>query len=244
MASLQLSMAGMQTVFAQKVIIVTNVDEVITYNLQDLKCIMFEEANPDEHEWVDLGFPSGTLWATCNVGANSPEEYGDYFSWGETEPKDEYNWSTYRYCKGSQMTITKYCTSSDYGYNGFTDGLTELLPEDDAATANWGEEWQMPSIRQFGELRSTDYTTTTWTTQNGVYGRLITSKINGNSIFLPAAGYRDGTGLYYTDSRGFYWSRTLELSYSSCGVGFTSENIGWYYDHRDHGQSVRPVRKK
>ena len=85
-----------------------------------------EPDNLREHEWVDLGLPSGTLWATCNIGANAPEEYGDYFAWGETEPKDCYNWSTYKWCNGDYDRLTKYCTESDYGYNGFTDGKTEL----------------------------------------------------------------------------------------------------------------------
>ena len=99
----------------------------------------------DGHAYVDLGLPSGTLWATCNVGASSPEEYGDYFAWGETEPKNDYNWSTYKYCKGSSTTMTKYCTSSSYGT---VDNKTELEPSDDAATVNWGSNWQMPSLEQ------------------------------------------------------------------------------------------------
>ena len=78
------------------------------------------------HDYVDLGLPSGILWATCNVGAFTPEDYGDYFAWGETQPKDMYNWSTYQYCNGSGTTFTKYCSNSDYGYSGFTDNLTTL----------------------------------------------------------------------------------------------------------------------
>ena len=104
------------------------------------------------HEYVDLGLPSGLLWATCNVGATSPEDYGDYFAWGETQPKDTYEWSTYQYCNGSYNTLTKYCSNSSYGYNGFTDNLTTLLPEDDAATANWGGNWRMPTKEEFQEL--------------------------------------------------------------------------------------------
>ena len=104
------------------------------------------------HEYVDLGLPSGTLWATCNVGASKPEEYGDYFAWGETKPKSDYSWETYKWCKGSSKTMTKYCTNSKYGYNGFTDDLWELLPEDDAATVNWGSGWQTPSLAQLKEL--------------------------------------------------------------------------------------------
>ena len=157
------------------------------------------------HAYVDLGLPSGLLWATCNVGANSPEEYGDYFAWGETQPKDVYNWNTYQYCNGSFITLTKYCTDSDYGYNGFTDNLTELLPEDDAVTANWGDNWRMPNDGDWQELYNN--TTQTWTTQNGVSGSLFTAP-NGNSLFLPAAGNRWDSSLH-NDHFGIYWSSSL-----------------------------------
>ena len=199
---------------------------------------------PDEHEYVDLGLPSGTKWATCNVGANSPEEYGDYFAWGETEPKDEYNWSTYKWCNGSYDTMTKYCIDSGYGYNGFTDGLTELLPEDDAATKNWGSDWQMPSNDQIEELLNSSNTTTEWTTQGGVTGRRFTSKSNGNSIFLPAAGGRNDTGLSNVSSDGFCWSRSLYTFHSLYGgsLYFYSSNIYRGNDFRYYGRSVRPVR--
>ena len=116
-----------------------------------------------DHEWVDLGLPSGTLWATCNVGANSPEEYGDYFAWGETQPKEYYDWSTYQYCNGSHYMLTKYCPTSGYGYNGFTDNLTILLPEDDASTVNCGSDWRIPTSEEWRELFS--YTTSTWSTK-------------------------------------------------------------------------------
>ena len=152
------------------------------------------------HDYVDLGLPSGMLWATCNVGANAPEDNGDYFAWGETQPKDVYNWDTYQYCMGSYNTLTKYCTRSDYGFNGFTDNLTILLPEDDAATANWGNGWRMPTIEEWQELYQN--TTHTWTTQNGVNGRLFTAS-NGSSLFLPAAGYRNNSSLGDA-SRGLY----------------------------------------
>ena len=143
-----------------------------------------------DHGYVDLGLPSGLLWATCNVGAETAEEYGDYFAWGETQPKDYYYWSTYQYCNGSSSTLTKYCNNSSNGYNGYTDNLTTLLPEDDAATANWGSDWRMPTNEEWQELYNN--TTVTWTTRNGVDGRLFTAS-NGNSLFLPAAGFRNGS---------------------------------------------------
>ncbi len=198
----------------------------------------------DEHEYVDLGLPSGTLWATCNVGASKPEEYGDFFAWGETTPKSTYNCSTYKWCNGSETTMTKYCTQSEYGYNGFTDNLTELQPEDDAATANWGSGWKMPSLDQIEELINGSYTTSEWTTLNGVYGRKVTSKSNGNSIFLPAAGGRWYDELYGAGSSGYFWSSSLnpDRDYNAYSLNFNSGNWDWDYSHRDYGLSVRAVR--
>ncbi len=203
------------------------------------------------HEYVDLGLPSGTLWATCNIGAENPEDYGDYFAWGETEGynsgKTTFDWSTYMYCNGSQTTLTKYCNKSSYGYNGFTDTLTELESTDDAAYANWGADWRMPSKEQFDELINSSYTTTTWTTQNGVYGRKITSKSNGNSIFLPETGYRDGSSLNRGGSSSYYWSRTLYTSGASHAYALYFDSINIYTNisyNRYNGRSVRPVRKQ
>ena len=204
----------------------------------------------DPSTYVDLGLPSGTLWATCNIGANSPEEYGDYFAWGETEGynsgKTSFNWLTYKWCKGSETTMTKYCGNSSYGYNGFTDELTELDLEDDAAYVNWGPAWRMPSIEQCEELINSSYTTTDWTIQNGVYGRKITSKIEGytdKSIFLPAAGCRYSS-LHDVGSNGDYWSRTLgtNFPYGARNLRFISSNVYTRDDDRFYGQSIRPVR--
>ncbi len=202
----------------------------------------------DSHKYVDLGLPSGTLWATCNIGASSPEEYGDYFAWGETsgynDGKTNFSWSTYTYCEGSSSTLTKYCYDSDYGYNWFTDTLTELELSDDAAYVNWGSNWRMPSKDQFNELRNSSYTTTTWTTQNSVYGRKITSKSNGNSIFLPAAGYRYDTSLGSAGSLGGYWSRTLSTGTpdDAWNLYFDSSVFRTSVSYRYVGLSVRPVR--
>lgn len=190
-----------------------------------------EEQN---HDYVDLGLPSGTLWATCNVGANSPEDYGNYYAWGETEPKEFYDFINYKWCNGEYGTITKYTNRYD-----------ELEPEDDAATANWGGEWCMPTYEQMKELG--DQCTWEPEERNGVFGYLATGP-NGNKLFLPAAGiyweepYNDGLICNY-------WSRTLYaggpfdpnaalcMNIDQWGVSY--EN---YLSYRVAGRSVRPVR--
>ena len=194
------------------------------------------------HEYVDLGLPSGLLWATCNVGANIPEEYGDYFAWGETQPKDYYDWNTYHYCNGSENTLTKYCNDSDYGYNGFTDTLTVLLPEDDAARANWGAGWRMPTLEEWQEL--IDNTTSTWITQNGVNGRLFTAA-NGASLFLPASGYRLYGESYYAGTYGYSWSSSLTTDSPNFARDFNSTSVNTLMDRsrRRLGESVRAVRE-
>lgn len=190
------------------------------------------------HAYVDLGLPSGTLWATCNVGANTPEGYGNYYAWGETTTKLTYNWSNYRYCNGSYNTLTKYCSSSSYGNNGFTDNLTTLQFSDDAARANWGSDWRIPTRAEWKELENN--TTVTWTTQNGVCGRKFTAS-NGNSLFLPAAGYRDDSSLYLDGACGRYWSSLCTGDRYAWYLNFNSGLCFMGYDDRDYGQSVRAV---
>ena len=195
-----------------------------------------------DHEYVDLGLPSGTLWATMNIGASSPEDYGDHFAWGETTPKYVNEWSTYKWCNGNYDTLTKYCTLSNYGYNGFTDGKTELDSEDDAATANWGPQWRMPSPDQIQELR--DNCASEWTTVNGVNGLLFTSMINGAALlFLPAAADRWDISLYDVGSWGGYWSRTLVSDEPDCAFGFyfDSDGVYWSLIGRAGDRSVRAV---
>ena len=196
------------------------------------------EKEPND-DWVDLGLPSGLLWATRNVGADSPEDYGDYFAWGETSPKSVYDWSTYRYCNGDYNQLTKYCSDSNYGYYGFTDNLTILQPSDDAATANYGG--RTPTKEEWEELM--DHTTSQWTTQNGVNGRRFTGS-NGNSLFLPAAGVRLGSSLYYAGSYGYYWSSSLSTSYPyGAWHFFLSDDQYVNCDYRYVGFTVRAVRQ-
>ncbi len=204
-------------------------------------CSLFDLDEMDDlndHEYVDLGL--SVKWATCNVGADSLEDYGDYFAWGETKPKSSYIWSTYKWCQGSRHTITKYCTDS---YFGTVDNKTQLDLSDDAARANWGGSWRMPTDEEFFELR--EKCSWTWTTQNGVKGYKVSR--NGNSIFLPAAGYRDYSSLYEASWKGYYWSSSLCADGSEVGsedagcVDFASSFVDWGYDSRCYGLPVRPV---
>lgn len=194
----------------------------------------------DQHEYVDLGLPSKTLWAKHNVGANSPEEYGEYFAWGEISEKGKFSLSTYKWCCGSYNGMNKYNTLPAYGT---VDNKIELESADDAATANWGSHWQMPSYDQITELYDSCYTTTEWTTANGVYGVKITSISNGNSIFLPAATFRYDT-FYGQSSLAYYWSRSLDSNecYNACNLYFSSSGIGNSKNVRWNGFPVRPVR--
>jgi len=231
------------------VIDVTDLNDILN-TILGIKPLQYLEG----HEYVDLGLPSGTLWATTNVGATKPEDYGLYFAWGETtgytsdtDDGHSFKWVNYKWSNGSAYKITKYCTSTSYWDSSLgtsPDNKTVLDAEDDAATANWGSGWRMPSLAQFEELYNRSYTTTEWTTVNGVYGRKITSKSNGNSIFLPAAGYRNGTSLDGEGSDGRYWSRELNSSgsYAAYYLGFSSSSIGWNCYGRYGGRSVRAVR--
>ena len=195
------------------------------------------------YEYVDLGL--SVKWATCNVGATKPEEYGDYFAWGEVEPKDYYDWSTYKWCNGSQYSLTKYCDNFYHGYNDFTDYKTTLDLSDDAANYNWGGAWRMPTTEEQQEL--IDNCTWTWTTQNGVRGYKVTSKKSGytnKSIFLPAAGCRYESSLHGAGDRVNYWSSSLfaGISYEALNLWPASTNfVQRYYYYRCYGESVRPV---
>ena len=181
----------------------------------------------DGHEYVDLGLPSGLLWATCNVGANSPEEYGDYFAWGETEPKETYDWSTYKWCEGDKKSLTKYIIP--YHPYGVVDNKTRLEPVDDAAHVNWGGNWRMPTYDEWQELYE----------NCDIYGSFAVSRINGNSISLPFAGYKGNCDTEI--NAAYYWSSSLgNYSDYANSIYFTYSGGGGGHE-RYVGLSVRPV---
>ena len=190
----------------------TEIDSIVAYGNNN--------TNDDKHEAVDLGL--SVKWATCNVGAESPEEYGDYFAWGETTTKSEY---TYENSKTYKKNIGDIAGNPAY----------------DAATANWCGSWRMPTYDEFNELLNN--CTWQWTTQGGKNGYKVTSKKTGNSIFLPAAGYRD-EWLISDGYRGSYCSSTpYDDSTTSFAyiLGFTSGNHYLSWHNRRDGLSVRPV---
>ncbi|MBO4529960.1 MAG: hypothetical protein J5767_04910 [Paludibacteraceae bacterium] len=227
-----LGIASYATTYMQ----VTTDDGKITYydvvHVKESKFVT-EEVTPDinhKFEYVDLGLPSGTLWATCNVGATTIEGFGDYFAWGETEPnKDCYNMNNYKLAVGLYtefLSLEKYNSS----YPGTIDSLTTLLPEDDAATANWGADWRMPTKEEFREL--IDNCTYVGTSVKGVSGVKFTA-LNGCSVFFPLAGYKyavdpshsyrhisDFECINHADD-AYYWTSSLDTTYESSAHVFS-----------------------
>lgn len=196
------------------------------------------------HEYVDLGL--SVKWATCNVGASSPEESGGYYAWGETEEKEIYDFSTYKWCDGSAETMTKYCTGNSCGK---VDNKVVLDPQDDVAYVKWGRRWRMPTVAEIAELHSK--CSWEWVTLNGVKGYNVTGP-NGNSIFIPAVGRRDGSCLDL-DGSSYYWSSSLggsfslgnislgNHSYSAFDLVFDSDCPVFLIGSRFYGHCVRPV---
>lgn len=187
-------------------------------------------------EAIDLGLPSGIKWASFNLGATAPEDYGDYYAWGEIEPKSYYHWSTYNWSNGSLETLTKYNTKSDYGT---VDNKTVLDLEDDAAHVTLGGNWRTPTEQELDELMTS--CTWTWTTLSGINGQIVTGS-NGNSIFLPAAGKHGIAGLTDAGSYGYYWSSSLHAGPQSAnGLSLNSSYASSASSFRYCGFSIRPV---
>jgi len=189
------------------------------------------------YEAVDMGL--SVQWATFNIGATQPEEYGDYFAWGETVPKDEYTWLNYKHCYGSATSLTKYCSSSTFG---LVDNKEILESEDDAAQMNWGANWRMPTLDELKELKEN----CGWSvvTINGVRCNKATSYINGNSIIFPLAGCKEGGALNWATYDGYYWG---SKSYGNSAASFlslgtdVSNNSTYGSGQKCYGFSVRPV---
>lgn len=196
-----------------------------------------QETNPyNGHEYVDLGLPSGIKWATMNVGATKPEEYGDHYAWGEIEPKSYYEWDSYKWCNGSSYTLTKYCTLSIFGT---VDNKTTLDFEDDIAHVKWGGDWHIPTKAEWDEL--IEECTWTWTTLNGVSGRKVTGP-NGNSLFFPAAGCRLGVNTHGANAVAYYWSSSVGINAFDAGyIYFDTKDLYSHEDGRETGLSVRAV---
>lgn len=201
-------------------------------------------AIPSKYEFVDLGLPSGTKWATCNIGANSPEEAGLYFAWGETEgysnvtDTKKFSWDDYKLCNGSNTTLTKYNNDNSCGT---VDNLLTLEQVDDAAYHS-DSTCRIPTATEIYELG--ENTIATWETLNGVNGRRLTSKINGNSIFIPAAGYCYNGSVLNVDSIGYLWSITLNSGYpkNSWSLNFNAQAMGIFDLFRCYGLPIRPIQ--
>ena len=213
--------------------------------IDSYKRIIDEQKDLAKHKHVDLGL--SVKWATCNVGADKPEEFGDYFAWGEIKPKAHYDWTTYTWCNGSSSTLTKYNYNKDFG---IVDNKMTLDKTDDAAAANWGGKWRMPTDAEWIEL--CEQCTWIWTSQNGVKGYKVISKLNGNSIFLPAAGFIMNTSLRSAGNQnindggtiGDYWSSSLYSNRPdyACREYFRSTfTRGTGYESRHYGFTIRPV---
>ena len=184
---------------------------------------------------VDLGL--SVKWASCNVGADAPEDYGGYYAWGETEEKSNYSWDTYKYW--SDRDGNGWCSEDEFQNIGSNISGTSY----DVAHVKWGGGWRMPTLDEIKEL--CEKCSWEWTSVNGVWGQKVTGP-NGNSIFLPAAGYRHGTEVYDRGSDGYYWSGTPleDNSNFACCLYFGSGNGYWDFDDRYNGRTVRPVTDK
>lgn len=199
------------------------------------------DGNLNGFDYIDLGL--SVKWATCNIGAKHPEEYGNYYAWGETKPKSIYHWSTYKFCDGEGNKLTKY--NYDHNY-GCVDNLLTLFSIDDAAFVNLGDGWRLPTSSEMEELR--DSCTWKWTKQEGVYGYKVTSNkkgYTGKSIFLPAAGYQNWSTIDYVGVQGHYWvNRLFHLApVSAYEMHFESNTFSLDYALRCYGRSIRPVCK-
>lgn len=223
-----------------------NNDSIVTYNTDSVKQVFFEN---NSYEGVDLELPSGTIWSTYNIGANNPEDVGDFFAWGETEPKESFSKNNYKWFdiyeidkKVSYRYTNKYFWGDSL--RGLNDSLTVLLPKDDAASVNWGSIWRMPTMEEWGELESCcDWE---WTSINGKEGYKVSGQ-NGKWIFFPVTGCYQSTGMI-NKNEGCYWTSSIEDDFELAYIGnFWKDAIilNWSSSfYRSNGAVIRPVRSK
>lgn len=202
-----------------------------------------EKNESEGFEFVAIDLGLSVKWANANLGATAPEEYGDYYAWGETKTKEDYSFGTYVWCNGSFITLTKYNTSTSYGT---VDNKTFLEAEDDVAHVKLGGKWRMPTSGEVDELISTRNNSSykwEWKSINGHNGWLVTYLVNNNSMFLPATGQWIDTGLLDAGSIGRYWSSSLDTDCPFRGwyLHFYSGGVERFYNGRGTGFSVRPV---
>lgn len=204
------------------------------------------------HDYVDLGLPSGTKWATMNIGASAPEDYGNYYAWGETETKEDYSWNTYTYFFDNNGNYVPYDDNWHVESGELKDiGSNIAGTQYDVAHMKWGDSWQIPTSAQMDELQNREYCEWIWTFLNGVKGYIITSKLNGKSIFLPACGVFYSCEQQHMNTDGHYWLSTSETSntfyadyliFSSVSYD-TRHKSEFFHDNdcRNHGRAIRPV---
>lgn len=219
-----------------------NVDSLVFFEKEEPSSEESQENILNGHEWQDLGLPSHTLWARTNIGAESPEEYGDYFSWGEVEKKNVFSLDKYKYNQDTEG-FTKYVPKSQksFGYKNFSDDKTELMPSDDAAHVIWGTGWRIPSYEQMKELVTC--CTWVWDELDGKKGYKVYGP-NGQHIFIPAAGFRTGTRQMGVGNDAYLWFRNLYSPMPSRSWSLYLNESAHYMSNstRSDGQSIRPVR--
>ena len=235
-----------------KVTSLQNLPETRPIIVMDNEGNLFGEGLPARPtiEMVDLGL--SVKWAKCNLGAETETDYGDYYAWGEVKTKNDYAWETYTrhtngtYSNSNKKVFIKYCYANQadiyWASEEPVDNLTALESVDDVAIKILGGNWKMPNKEDFNELLDTTKVTNAWVTKNGVNGREFTSLINGNTLFLPAAGYYDGSSVQTINTSGNYWSSNLiNASYIGMSINFHSTAISKNANSRYRGCSIRPV---
>lgn len=224
-----------EVTFAATSVTFKSKESTVVYNDQDIDEVNFKEE--PVVEYVDLGL--SVKWATCNIGAKKPEQYGYYYAWGEVEPKSDYQWSNYKWCDGTDQYMTKYCF---FANEGKVDRIKELETDDDVAYQTLGNHWRIPTKAEMDELLSCEWR---WTNINGINGYQVMSRIDSEKyIFLPASGFIGTQGNPWENQMGRYWTNTVSSAaycHTAYSFYFSSSDHNWRYDSRCMGINIRPV---